>query len=75
MKILGIIPARGGSKGVPAINIGSRQNRRDRGGNSVDVDYSQDQIETAITASIQKGKAISSTIYGNGKAGVQIAQL
>jgi UDP-hydrolysing UDP-N-acetyl-D-glucosamine 2-epimerase len=61
--------------GVPVINIGSRQNRRDRGGNSVDVDYSQEQIGAAITASVQKGKAKSSSIYGDGKAGVQIADL
>jgi UDP-N-acetylglucosamine 2-epimerase len=61
--------------GVPVINIGSRQNRRDRGGNSVDVDYSQDQIEAAITASLHKGKTLSSSIYGNGKAGTQIAEL
>lgn len=61
--------------GVPVINIGSRQNRRERGENSVDVDYSQEQIEAAIVASIQKGKTISSSIYGDGKAGVQIADL
>ena len=61
--------------GVPVINIGSRQNRRDRGGNTIDVDYSQEQIEIAITESVQKGKAVSSSIYGEGKAGVQIANL
>lgn len=61
--------------GVPVVNIGSRQNRRDRGGNTVDVDYCQDKIEQAIVAAIERGKTISSTIYGNGKAGVQIADL
>jgi len=61
--------------GVPVINIGSRQNRRDRGGNTVDVGYSQEQIEAAIIASVQKGKADSSSIYGAGRAGVQIAEL
>jgi UDP-hydrolysing UDP-N-acetyl-D-glucosamine 2-epimerase len=61
--------------GVPAINIGSRQNRRDRGGNTVDVDYEQGQIENAIIDAVQKGKIISSAIYGNGKAGFQIADL
>lgn len=61
--------------GVPVVNIGSRQNRRDRGGNSVDVDYSQDQIEVAILRSIEKGKTVSSSIYGNGRAGEQIAEL
>ena len=61
--------------GVPVINIGSRQNRRDRGGNSVDVDYSQEEIQAAIVSSIQKGKTISSPIYGDGRAGIQIANL
>ena len=61
--------------GVPVVNIGSRQNRRDRGGNSVDVDYSQEQIETAIKNSVQKGKTTSSNIYGDGNAGTQIAEL
>jgi UDP-hydrolysing UDP-N-acetyl-D-glucosamine 2-epimerase len=61
--------------GVPVVNIGSRQNRRDRGGNSVDVDYSQDLIEAAIISSTNKGKSISSSIYGDGKAGIQIAEL
>jgi UDP-hydrolysing UDP-N-acetyl-D-glucosamine 2-epimerase len=61
--------------GVPAVNIGSRQNRRERGGNSVDVAYNQSQIENAILAAIQNGKTRSSAIYGNGKAGTQIAEL
>ena len=61
--------------GVPVVNIGSRQNRRDRGGNSVDVDYSQDLIEAAIISSTNNGKSISSPIYGDGKAGIQIAEL
>lgn len=61
--------------GVPVINIGSRQNRRDRGANVMDVDYAQAPIEIAIATAIQKGKVKSSSIYGNGKAGVQIAQL
>jgi len=61
--------------GVPVVNIGSRQNRRERGDNSVDINYSQEEIESAIVSSVQKGKAISSSIYGNGKAGLKIAEL
>jgi UDP-hydrolysing UDP-N-acetyl-D-glucosamine 2-epimerase len=61
--------------GVPVVNIGSRQNRRDRGGNSVDVDYCQEKIEEAILMAIAKGKSLSSSLYGDGKAGTQIAQL
>lgn len=61
--------------GVSVVNIGSRQNRRERGGNSVDVGYSQELIEKAIFAALQNGKTKSSAIYGNGKAGTQIAEL
>ncbi len=61
--------------GVPVVNIGSRQNRRDRGGNSIDVPYSQEKIEAAILAAVEKGKSRSSSIYGDGKAGTQIAEL
>ncbi|RED19570.1 UDP-N-acetylglucosamine 2-epimerase/UDP-hydrolysing UDP-N-acetyl-D-glucosamine 2-epimerase,TIGR03568 [Flavobacterium cutihirudinis] len=61
--------------GVPVVNIGSRQNRRERGGNSVDVDYSEKEIGNAIKTMIQKGQSISSPIYGDGKAGVKIAKL
>jgi UDP-hydrolysing UDP-N-acetyl-D-glucosamine 2-epimerase len=61
--------------GVPVVNIGSRQNRRDRGGNSIDVDYCQEKIEAAVLDSVTKGKSSSSSIYGNGKAGEQIADL
>lgn len=61
--------------GVPVVNIGSRQNRRDRGGNSIDVDYCKDKIECAILDSVQRGKSVSSSIYGDGNAGTQIAEL
>jgi UDP-N-acetylglucosamine 2-epimerase len=61
--------------GVPVVNIGSRQNRRDRGGNSVDVDYCQEKIETAILDAQARGKASSSGIYGDGEAGAKIADL
>lgn len=61
--------------GIPVVNIGSRQNRRDRGGNSVDVNYSQVEIENAIIASVQRGKVAPSLIYGNGSAGKKIGDL
>ncbi|EIA10412.1 UDP-N-acetylglucosamine 2-epimerase [Flavobacterium frigoris] len=61
--------------GVPVVNIGSRQNKRDRGGNSVDVEYSQQQIEEAVLQAIQTGKSGSSSLYGDGKSGHQIAEL
>jgi len=61
--------------GVPVVNIGSRQNRRERGRNSVDVNYSQLEIENAIIASVERGKVTPSSIYGNGSAGKKIGDL
>jgi UDP-hydrolysing UDP-N-acetyl-D-glucosamine 2-epimerase len=61
--------------GVPVVNIGSRQNKRDRGGNTRDVDYCQEKIESAILNAINNGKFVSSSIYGKGRAGNEIADL
>lgn len=61
--------------GVPVINIGSRQNKRDRGTNVIDVDYDKQQIIDAIQTVILNGKSNKSTVYGGGKAGKEIADL
>lgn len=61
--------------GVPVINIGSRQNRRDRGTNVVDVDYDKQEIVEAIQAVISNGKSSQSTVYGGGSSGKEIASL
>ena len=60
--------------GVPVVNIGTRQNRRDRGSNVVDVTYDVQAIKTAIEERISSSKQISN-VYGGGDAGEQIAQL
>jgi UDP-hydrolysing UDP-N-acetyl-D-glucosamine 2-epimerase len=61
--------------GVPTVNIGSRQNRRDRGTNVVDVDYNEDEIVTAVKSLLIPANRVTSTIYGGGDAGEQIATL
>ncbi|MFL1012224.1 UDP-N-acetylglucosamine 2-epimerase [Flavisericum labens] len=61
--------------GVPVVNIGSRQNKRERGGNTMDVDYDQKAIESAIKNMLQKGRFVSSSIYGKGTSGNHIAKL
>lgn len=61
--------------GVPAINIGTRQNKRERGFNVTDVDYSMEQIVNAVLLCLRNGKARSSEIFGRGDAGKQIAHL
>jgi UDP-hydrolysing UDP-N-acetyl-D-glucosamine 2-epimerase len=61
--------------GVPVVNIGSRQNRRDRGNNVIDVNYSKDEISKAIHLHLKEGTKLSSDIYGGGDAGKEIAKL
>lgn len=59
--------------GVPVVNIGSRQAGRERGPNVLDVDYHRAAIRQAIDLQVAHGPYAATHIYGNGKAGAQIA--
>ena len=61
--------------GVPTVNIGSRQAGRDRGTNVVDVTYDSVAIKNALQQQIQNGKYQSNDLYGNGQAGIRIAEV
>lgn len=61
--------------GTPVVNIGTRQNQRDRSDNVIDVDYNKDEIKNAIQQQISHGKYASSTLYGDGTAGKKIAHI
>ncbi len=61
--------------GVPVVNIGSRQNRRDRGNNVIDVPYVENEIHNAALKWFNNGMATKSNVYGGGKAGIEIANL
>lgn len=61
--------------GVPVVNIGSRQNQRDRGSNVVDVEYESSLILEAAKKLASSGDRSSSHVYGGGNAGIQIAEL
>ena len=61
--------------GVPVVNIGSRQNKRDRGKNVIDVSYNSNEIYSAIMKHILSKNRITSNVYGGGNAGNQIANL
>ncbi len=61
--------------GVPVVNIGTRQNRRLRGGNIIDVDYSENAIKDAINIQLSSPKNVKSNIYGNGDSGNKIAEI
>lgn len=61
--------------GVPAVNIGSRQEGRERGLNVIDVDYDRESIMNAIHSHLRNGHVQPDKIYGDGKAGQRIAEL
>lgn len=61
--------------GVPVVNIGSRQEGRERGKNVIDVGYNRHEIKDAIKKQIAHGKYTPDEIYGDGRAGQKIADL
>ena len=61
--------------GVPVVNIGDRQEGRERGKNILDVGYERSQIRSAINEQIDHGRYNSEAIYGDGEAGRNIANV
>jgi UDP-hydrolysing UDP-N-acetyl-D-glucosamine 2-epimerase len=59
--------------GVPAINIGSRQNWREHDGNVIHVPHDAAAIEAAARRQIAHGRYPRSTMFGDGTAGRKIA--
>ncbi len=63
------------SIGTPVVNIGTRQEGRERGGNVIDVSYNKEDIRAATEKQISHGKYEPEFIYGDGTAGVKISNL
>ena len=69
------------SFGLPVVNIGTRQEGRQRAENVIDVDYDKEQIKAAIKKALydevfkEKVKKNCKNPYGDGKAGVRIADI
>ncbi len=61
--------------GTPAVNIGSRQQGRQRGGNVIDVDYDAGAIADAVLRQFKHGRYESEPIYGDGHAGEKMADV
>jgi UDP-hydrolysing UDP-N-acetyl-D-glucosamine 2-epimerase len=61
--------------GTPTVNIGTRQNMRQRGANVIDVGYGKDDILKGIKQQMSHGRYLSEPIYGDGKAGKRIADV
>lgn len=65
----------GATIGTPVVNIGTRQNKREMGPNVINVGYNRHEIKEAILKQMEHGKYNNSFIYGDGNAGVQIADI
>lgn len=61
--------------GVPAVNVGTRQARRDRARNVIDVDYARGAITVAVRTHLVNGRMPPDCLYGDGKAGERVAEL
>jgi UDP-hydrolysing UDP-N-acetyl-D-glucosamine 2-epimerase len=61
--------------GTPVVNIGSRQDMRQRGPNVLDVPHERDAIAAAIEQQVKHGPYPPAPIYGDGRAGERIAEV
>lgn len=61
--------------GTPAVNLGSRQMKRQRGQNVIDTGHDADAIVAAVRKQLAHGKHGRDTLYGDGTAGRQIADI
>ena len=59
--------------GVPAVNIGSRQDKRERGHNVIDIGHDRAAIAEAVREHTRRGRPPSDSLYGDGRAGERIA--
>ena len=61
--------------GIPVVNIGSRQNGRERAENVYDVEYDRDEITEAVKYWQDNKRPEQSFIYGRGDAGERMAEV
>ena len=59
--------------GVPAVNVGTRQQGRERGANVIDVEHDRAAIAAAIREHARRGRPKADHLYGDGDAGQRIA--
>lgn len=69
----GIIEA--ASFGTPVVNIGTRQNLRERNANVTDVPAEAGAVRTALAAALAHGRFTPANVYGDGQAGHRIVEL
>lgn len=69
----GIIEA--ASFGTPVINVGSRQNLRQRNSNVFDCSTDRGDLDRAIEAALSSSRFDGTNVYGDGRAGERIVNL
>ncbi len=69
----GIIEA--ASFGTPVVNVGSRQNLRERNANTVDTSADPAALDAAIRRQLAHGRYPAFNVYGEGQAGRRIADV
>lgn len=61
--------------GTPVVNLGSRQDSRERGDNVMDAPHDRESIREAIGRQVKHGPYKMAPIYGDGSAGKRIADI
>jgi GDP/UDP-N,N'-diacetylbacillosamine 2-epimerase (hydrolysing) len=61
--------------GTPAVNVGTRQQHRERGKNMVEVLHDREEIADAIRDQVEHGPYPTSQLFGDGMAGRRIADV
>ncbi|MDH5763290.1 MAG: UDP-N-acetylglucosamine 2-epimerase [Nitrospinota bacterium] len=61
--------------GLPVVNVGSRQNGRERSGNVQDAPAEGGTISQALEKALQTGKKSFKNVYGDGQTGQRIVDL
>lgn len=61
--------------GTPAVNIGNRQSGREHGRNILFSEYSTEAIKVAVERQVNHGKFDSDDLYGDGFAGIKMADI
>jgi UDP-hydrolysing UDP-N-acetyl-D-glucosamine 2-epimerase len=60
--------------GTPAVNVGSRQDHRQRGRNVLDVPHDRDAITDGVRQQLRHGSYASEPVYGDGNASGRIVE-
>lgn len=64
-----------GFLGVPSVNIGTRQEGRERTKNVIDTSYKSEEIKDAVRSQLEHGRYEPDYLFGDGRSGTRIADI